>query len=124
MSRSDKDKPGGHIRRSKGRLACGCCATITRTLYSEQRATRERAAREYEELAGSIAIDHEPCEDGTPGLGHTFVASNRCIHCGANDLDTVLYPELTPCIQDRDPIVYSTGTDRRPTTNLARLTTL
>ena len=94
MSRSDKDKPGGHIRRSKGRLACGCCTTITRTLYSEQRATRERAAHEYEELAGSIAIDHEP------------------------------YPELTPCIQDRDPIVYSTGTDQRPTTNLTHLTTL
>lgn len=124
MSRSDKDKPGGHIRRSKGRLACGCCTTITRTLYSEQRATRERAAHEYEELAGSITIDHEPCGDDRPGLGHTFVASNRCIHCGANDLDTLLYPELTPCIQDRDPIVYSTGTDRRPTTNLTRLTTL
>lgn len=106
MSRSDKDKPGGHIRRSKGRLACDCCITITRTLYSEQRATRDRAAMELEALAES---DEQMLDRDQHG--HQFFAG-RCLRCDLRWLDMGL-PGVDPCpvSAEDDPVFYTTTTE-------------
>ena len=86
MSRSDRTSPRPHPAARPPRLRL--LHHHHRTL-PEQRATRERAPMSMRS-GPLIAIDHEPCEDGTPGP-HTFVASNR-IHA----VRTTSTPSSTP----------------------------
>ena len=107
MSRTGKDKAGGHLRRSKGLLSCGCCTTLTRELYSEERATRERAAMAYERAADGDPQFADPSQDQH---GHQFIAK-RCARCNLRWLDLGL-PGVDPCprtVED-DPVSYTTTT--------------
>lgn len=52
MARSDKDKRGGHVpRRRRSTYGCGCCPVLKPKIERDTRATRDRAAWDYEERA-------------------------------------------------------------------------
>lgn len=111
MSRSDKDKPGGHLRRNSDRLDCGCCTSLSRDLFSRERTIRERTAMEFEELTEGDAeemFSFDPREQH----GHQFFA-RRCLRCNLRELDLILSGDPEPCpvsVED-DPVFYTTTSE-------------
>lgn len=108
MSRSDKDKAGGHPRRDKprsGRLGCLCCEVLVPDSRSPQRRVRENAAWSFE-LTAEQGPDPSP-SDG----GHQFLDS-RCLRCQVHHLDALL-PQYQQCPERSgdEPIVYMTTTE-------------
>lgn len=107
MSRSDKDKAGGHPRRDKprsGLLDCLCCPHLVPEAWSPQRQVREADAMRREFMA----------DDGTdiPSVygEHQFLAG-RCMRCRIRDLDALLpqYRQCPDSVED-EPIRYITAT--------------
>lgn len=123
MSRDERDKPGGHAVRHPGLLDCRCCEALD---LREDRLPR--VARKRLELQRRLAAEEPQWIDGVddpvdagPLFGeHAFVAG-RCIRCGTDHIDAVVYEGLEVCEgrAEDDPISYSTSTGQDPVSSHA-----